>query len=172
MEGGYIHAYYGNGKGKTTAALGLALRCAGRGFKVGYTAFLKSFDSGEFIAELPFHVFKNGGVTGFWKDFSDDKRRNVAIISKELLDEVFFHAAKENYDMIVLDEALNAVEAGALSEEYLLKLLNNRPKGLEVVLTGRNITDAILDISHYVTEMKQIKHPYHSGTEARIGIEM
>ena len=132
---GRIHIYCGDGKGKTSAAMGLALRAAGSGMEVLVLQFLKDGSSSEF--------------------------RSL---------ESAFGQAPEN-GLLVLDEALGARSAGVLDEDRLLALLRGKPAGLEVVLTGRGPTQALLDAADYVTEMKKVKHPFDQGVRARRGIE-
>lgn len=172
MEQGFVHIYFGDGKGKTTAALGLALRCAGRGFRVGYTAFLKNGDSGEFLQSLPFTVFKPGCKTDFWCRMNEVQRREVSAESAERLEYVFEKADSQSYDMLVLDEVLDAAEVGCITYERLAELLSGRKKGLEVVMTGRRAPQILCDAADYITEMKNIKHPYSRGIAARKGIEL
>ena len=169
MQKGLIHVYCGNGKGKTTAAIGLAVRCSGRGFKVMYTAFLKKYNSGELINQNMFDILRFNPIDGFWKDFSEEKRKLLSEEMYRQLDTVF--AETDKYDLIILDEILNAIEVNAVDENYFLNLLKKRKHHTEFVLTGRTTTKGITDIADYITEMNCIKHPYNHGETARVGIE-
>jgi len=170
MQQGLIHLYTGDGKGKTTAALGLCLRAAGRGLRVLWTSFLKNGRSGE-LRNPPFSVVLGKPVEQFWFTMTDGQKAEVRREHDARLQEVFSRAAAENADLLVLDEAVGAIAVGALSEDLLVTLLAGRPKGLEVVLTGRGPSERLLLLADYVTEMRKVKHPYDRGQGARIGIE-
>lgn len=171
---GLVHIYTGEGKGKTTAAVGLALRAVGQGMKVLFVQFFKedSAPSGEK------DLLRNAGVdvvrsncrhplfTGARTDL-DAVRSSVAGT---------YQAAKEKlmqggYNMAVFDEIMSAVNGGWIKTDDLLKFLDSRPKDLEVVLTGRNAPVELMQSADYVTEMLKIKHPYDQGVQARRGIE-
>ena len=172
MEG-LIHIYCGDGKGKTTAAVGLAVRAAGAGKKVLFVQFFKDGTSSEIQVlgqipgvELEFCLTHHG----FYK-FMDEAGRAAA---KEdysfLLDNALARAA-EGLDLLVLDEAISACNCGVIDEEVLAAFLKNKPAGLEVVLTGRNPSQRLQDLADYITEMKKIRHPYDKGISARLGVE-
>ena len=171
MQNACVHIYYGDGKGKTTAALGLCMRCSGRGGKVLFTSFLKNFNSGEFLHNLPFEVVKEIRIDGFWCDFSEEKREEVKRQSQKLLIELFERAKSEEVDLLVLDEVLNGVKTGCIDEDLLLELIQNRPCNTEIVMTGYTATDRIIEAADYATNIKCIKHPYAKGINARKGIE-
>lgn len=171
MEKSYVHIYYGDGKGKTTASLGLCVRCSGRGRKVIFTSFLKSFDSGEFMHKLPFDVVKGCKMEGFWFNCSEEEKNEIREKSKKLLITLFERIKNENTDLLVLDEALNAIETGCIDEEILIDLIKNRPCRTEIVLTGRSASEKMIEVADYVTKMACEKHPYDSGVKARCGIE-
>ena len=170
MQQGMIHLYMGDGKGKTTAALGLCLRACGRGKHVLWTSFLKSGRSGE-LNNPPFCVIYGQPVEQFWFTMTDEQKAEVRREHDARLAEAFSRADTENVDLLVLDEAVGAISVGALSEEKLKTLLAKRPYGLEVVLTGRDPSPELLQLADYVTEMRKIKHPFDRGVKARIGIE-
>lgn len=171
VEKGLVHIYFGYGKGKTTAAIGLAHRCAAWGYKVLYTAFLKKSDSGEFLGKEIYETVLPKVKEGFFWTLSDEKKKAVQKEAKERLLCVFKTANDEKKDMLVLDEALDAIEVGAFSEDELCDLICMRHTGLEVVITGHKVSEKLLDIADYVTEMREIKHPYKKGIAARKGIE-
>lgn len=169
---GLLHIYCGEGKGKTTAALGLAIRAAGQGMKVVIARFLKTDNSGEvkMLKRLP-------GVTllpctktfGFTISMKESEKKEASKYYHELL----FLAAEQarQADLLILDEALAACNTGLLKKKDLEELLIGRPQGLEVVLTGRNPWETLLNMADYVTEMQAVKHPYQKGLPARRGIE-
>lgn len=169
---GLIHIYCGDGKGKTTAAVGLTLRSAGAGNRVVFTQFFKDGSSSEIslLRQIPgISVLHADTVGGFWKRMTAEQQAQASRDYTEL-----FHIACErakNMDLLVLDEVISACNHGAVPEEALLEFLQNKPEHLEVVLTGRNPSEALLAQADYVTEMKKIKHPFDHGVLARKGIE-
>ncbi len=170
-EKGLIHIYTGDGKGKTTAAVGLSVRASGRGRKVVWTSFLKDYDSGEFMLDLPFEVFKGQAVTKFWFVMDDSEKAAVKAEHTQRLKSLFARAKTESIDLLILDETLGALAVGALDESDLIDCLKSRHDKLEVVLTGRDPSPALMEIADYVSEMKPLKHPYEAGVPAREAIE-
>lgn len=169
---GLVHLYWGEGKGKTTAAMGLALRCAGSGRKVLLLQFLKDGKSSEFasLAHVPnIEVIPQTRTFGFSWTLTPEEKSEAAAYYSGLLEEAFRRAG--DFDLLILDEALGACAAGMLDEARLLALLDGRPEHLEAVLTGRDPSQALLDRADYVTEMKMVKHPFKRGVAAREGIE-
>ena len=170
---GLIHLYCGDGKGKTTAAAGLALRAAGAGRRVLFVQFFKNGDSSELV---PLRALANVAVSvsdrrhGFFKHMDTAEQEAAASDYSALLTDAL-RAAREGVELLVLDEAVSACNHGMISETQLLRFLREKPEGLEVVLTGRNPSPALLSAADYVTEMKKIKHPYDRGIPARKGIE-
>lgn len=171
-QGGLIHIYTGTGKGKTTAALGLAVRSSGRGNKVLWTSFLKDYDSGEFLIDELFDIYRGEPVTKFIFSMTDEEKLATKAEHEARLRSIFDKAAHENYDMIVMDEALGALAMGMIEEPCLLELLRNKPCSLEVVLTGRDPSPALVDICDYLSDITAVKHPYEKGVPARIGVEL
>ena len=169
---GLIHIYCGDGKGKTTAALGLALRAAGSGKKVLLLQFFKDGRSSEFAAldHVPgIEAVMQTRSFGFSWTLSEEEKKEAKAYYSGLLEEAFRRAGA--FDMLVLDEAMSACTTGMIDEARLLRLMEEKPEELEVVLTGRNPSQALVDAADYVTEMKKIKHPYERGVAARKGIE-
>jgi len=170
---GYIQVYTGNGKGKTTAALGLALRAAGHGFKTFIGQFLKGRPSGEIEAAKrlsPLVRIEQFGREGFIlvKDGPDDEdvtkaRAGLARSLEAML--------SGDYRIIVLDEINTAVHFGLVPESEVLALLDRKPAGVELVLTGRYAPDSFLERADLVTEMTERKHYHSQGVKARDGIE-
>lgn len=172
MKHGKVQIYCGNGKGKTTAAVGLAVRAAGRGLGVLFTQFLKNQDSGEIpvlkrIEEI--QVFEGEPVKKFLWNMEKAEKEAVAQEHTARLLEVF-RVAREK-DLLVLDEILPAVCAGLVEEEQLLECLEQRPKTLEVVLTGREATPRLEAMADYISRVQEEKHPFRQGLPARCGIE-
>jgi cob(I)alamin adenosyltransferase len=166
---GLIQIYTGEGKGKTTAALGLSLRAAGRGFKVCFIQFCKGQTSGEhlFVKKYPaFEIIVPGRSNTF---------TSPDAVLKEEARETFKIAQDKmtggDYDLIVLDEFNIAVYRGFISVAEALALLDKKPARTELVLTGRYAHEELIKRADLVTEMKPIKHPYSQNIKARIGIE-
>ena len=169
---GLIHLYCGEGKGKTTAAMGLALRAAGAGKRVLVLQFFKDGSSSEVRALGRFDnvdVVAHRRQFGFFWTLSDAEKEEARVYYTGLLEEVM--AESGAYDLLVLDEAMSACTNRVIDEGRLLALLADKPEGLEVVLTGRDPSQAMIDRADYVTEMKKIKHPFDRGVPARRGVE-
>ena len=166
-----IQVYTGNGKGKTTAALGLAVRAAGSGLKVYIAQFLKGRNYGELNALKKIKNIKieQFGTNCFIKKSPQKKdielaKAGLAKIKKVLL--------KKTYDMIILDEVNIALQLGLLKIEEVVCLLKKAPGNIELILTGRYAPAQILKISDLITEMKEVKHYFNRGIKARRGIEL
>lgn len=167
-----LHIYCGDGKGKTTAAFGLASRAAGRARRVVIAQFLKGEDSGErrsmeyvphvLLLPLPERV-------KFVFQMSVVERAECEADSHKLLWDAV--ALTEQTSLLVLDEVLGALETGILPEDDLLNALSALPEECEVVLTGRKVPRSLLERADYVTEMTLRRHPYEKGVPAREGIE-
>jgi cob(I)alamin adenosyltransferase len=170
---GYIQVYTGNGKGKTTAAMGLAFRAAGRGFRTFIAQFLKGQPTGEVEAAkklAPLIRIEQFGREGFItiKDGPEDEDLCRAATGLERALEAMLSG---QYRIVVLDEVTTAVHFKILPEQDVLDFLDKRPAGVEVILTGRYAPDSIIDRADLVTEMKDIKHYFDRGVKAREGIE-
>jgi len=162
-----IHVYTGNGKGKTTAAIGLAIRAIGRGKRVKIVQFMKKGGYGEIIAlkKLGIDVEQFGRAEFVNRD--NPEREDIELAEKAL------KRAEElllDCDLLILDEINVAIDYNLITLEDVLKLIE-KAKNIELVLTGRYARDEIIDKADYVTEMKEIKHPYRRGIEGREGIE-
>ena len=169
-----IHIYYGDGKGKTTAAIGLAVRAAGSRMKVLFVQFLKTEFSGE--RHTLSHT-ENITLTfapvelKFTYEMDESEKQKAAAMFRKMFDEAVRTVFTWKYDMIVLDEIFSAIEADMVSEHDVYEFVSNAPKNLEIVMTGHNPPERILELADYITEMKKIKHPYDKGVQARFGIE-
>lgn len=169
---GLIHLYCGDGKGKTSAAMGQCLRAAGHGYRIGIVQFLKDGSSGE-IAALS--RFKNVRFFPFLPQvkfafaMNDDEKREARAFYNALLGEV--GASAGAMELLLLDEVCAAVSAGLLDEDALLDFLRGKPAGLEVLLTGRDPSDGMRELADYISEVRMLRHPYEKGVPAREGIE-
>lgn len=167
-----IHIYYGDGKGKTTSAVGLAIRSSGCGKSVLFTQFLKSDDCSErrileCIPNLTLPPLP--AKTKFVFDLTPEEHNQHKAVALDL-----FNYIKENiknYDLIVADEIFSAVDVGFLTLSHIKALINAMPKDKELVLTGHNVDKSILIYSDYVTYMSKVKHPFDLGVSARLGVE-
>jgi len=168
---GYIQVYTGNGKGKTTAALGLALRAAGAGLKVYFAQFIKGMDYSELhsIKKLSENItLKQYGRECFIYNEPDEEDVKVA---RNGFEEVSKIVLEGKHEVVVLDEINIAIYYKLISVTEVLKLIDNKPENVELVLTGRNVDEKIIKRADLVTEMKEIKHYYQNGIHARKGIE-
>ncbi len=171
---GLIHIYCGDGKGKTTAAVGLCVRAAGAGLRVLIFQFLKDNTSSErnilrFSENITVLDGPEEEKFSFQMTSAEKKERKTSY--EEKLQEVTRKAVDEKYDVLFLDEAIYAVRAGLLDETLLLDFLKKKPEKLEVILTGQEPSEALLEAADYVSEIRKIKHPFDRGIKARKGIE-
>ena len=171
---GLVHLYCGEGKGKTTAAVGLAVRCAGHGGKVVFAQFLKDGTSGEcrVLAKLPAVTLLAANPVGkFSFRMTDEEKQETAQALTRTFRAATDFAVREQAQLLVLDEVCAAVSCGFLDEREVLDWLEHRPDTLEVVLTGRGPSEALQAHADYITEMTKRRHPYEKGIAAREGIE-
>lgn len=170
MEG-YIQVYTGNGKGKTTAALGLAIRAAGAGLKVYIAQFIKMGEYSEIKALKRFNdliTVEQFGTGRFIKGKPSTSDIEAARKGLEKIKLVFM---LYQYNVVIMEEANVAVGLGLLSVEDLLEIMIEKPKDVELVITGRGADSRIIEKADLVTEMKEVKHYYQKGVKSRIGIE-
>jgi cob(I)alamin adenosyltransferase len=172
LEKGLVQVYTGNGKGKTTAAFGLALRAVGRGLKVYIIQFIKGgFDYGELyvVDKLPNLTLKAFGRGKFVTEKPAGKEDvDLAEEALALAEEV---VKSGEYDIVVLDEINVALNLKLIETGRVLELIKGKPKHVELILTGRYAPDEIIETADLVTEMKEVKHPFNKGYHARKGIE-
>lgn len=174
LERGLVEVYTGNGKGKTSAALGLALRAIGRGFKVCFVCFFKKNVSGESLAAKEYLkdrlVIYQAGRPGFiWIDTKPlPKDYELAKSALELARKVI---QSEEFDIVVLDEINPAMDLGLVNVDEVLKLIREKPTNTELVLTGRAAPKEIIEVADLVTDMVEAKHWYNKGVSGRLGIE-
>lgn len=168
---GYIHVYTGNGKGKTTAALGLAIRAAGAGLKVYMAQFIKHGQYSEIkgLSRLADMItIEQFGCGRFIKGRPSNQDVQNARKGLEKIKSVLAAGA---HSVVILDEANVAVALNLFSEDELLEIIDHRPDNVEIIITGRGAGAGIVEAADLVTEMKEIKHYYKNGVEARVGIE-
>ena len=171
MNQGLIIVNTGNGKGKTTAALGAALRAAGTGMRVCIIQFLKgSWKYGELeslkkIPEIEIHQMGTGFT---WEKESLEEDRKLARIAWEKCREA---ALSGNYGMVIFDEITYVLHYGLLDTAEVLEFLRQRPAGLHIILTGRNAQEPLQELADMVTEMREVKHHFKKGLKAQQGIE-
>lgn len=169
---GYIQVYTGDGKGKTTAAMGLALRAAGAGLRVCIIQLMKGAEAGEIAALrklgdlITVRLF---GRAGFIEGAPDEEDIRLA---REGLEEAERAVVSGEYNVVILDEANVAVNFGLFSVSDLLRLMDRKPERVELVITGRKADPQVIERADLVTEMSEIKHYYHKGVSARKGIEL
>ncbi len=167
---GLVQIYTGGGKGKTTAALGLAMRAAGHNFKIAIIHFMKIWDYGEVksLSKLGIDLFRYGTAELIDpKDPSpiDFEQANKALLKAEELIE------KGDYDMLILDEIAVAVDFNLISLKRVVDLLDKKSDNLEMVLTGRNCPQELIERADIVSVIDEIKHPFQNGLKPRKGIE-
>ncbi|MBR1770410.1 MAG: cob(I)yrinic acid a,c-diamide adenosyltransferase [Lachnospiraceae bacterium] len=165
-----IHLYTGDGKGKTTAAIGLAVRAAGNSLPVCFAQFMKGSETGELhsLAQLPnVRILRSEKDFGFYRHMREEDKAALRQIHDAILDQLL--EAAETAGLIVLDEITYPVNWGLVDVEKLRRLL--QISKAELVLTGRDAADFLTDCADYVTEMRCVRHPYQRGVPARKGIE-
>jgi cob(I)alamin adenosyltransferase len=168
---GYVHVYTGNGKGKTTAALGLAIRAAGAGLNVYIAQFIKHGESSEIKAlnrlsdKITIEQFGRGR---FIRGRPSEKDLAAA---RSGLNQIKKILKAGKHAVVILDEANVAVSLNLFSENELLEIIDPRPDNVEIIITGRAAGPRIIEAADLVTEMKEIKHYFKSGVKARVGIE-
>ncbi|MGC8601677.1 MAG: cob(I)yrinic acid a,c-diamide adenosyltransferase [Thermoprotei archaeon] len=189
---GLVEVYTGNGKGKTTAALGLAMRAIGHGNRVLFAQFMKKGKFGEHMAGRalqPNLLFMQFGKPQFLvkrSELTDEKKRalgNPVVyddghppqeyvqIIREGFEEVRAEVLSGRWDLVVLDEVNVAIHMGLLDKSDVLKLIKEKPKGVELVLTGRYADPDVMAAADLVTDMVEVKHPFQKGIRGRKGIE-
>lgn len=174
IENGLVHVYTGTGKGKTTVSLGLALRAMGWGLRVCMVQFIKGYAD---IGEAKFADMSQGQFT--IRQFAIDlsmgigahkvlQRKKQAAQALEYASDVIYSG---EYDLVIMDEINNAMHFGLIDPEDVITLMRNKPKHVELVLTGRDAPESIIESADYVTDLQMIKHPYEKGIKARAGVD-
>ena len=174
MKNRLLHIYCGDGKGKTTEAKWLAVRETGSSMRVLFDRFLKNEFSGELkiLDQIPeievLHLEKS---YGFFKTLSEKEQEEVREMYGRLWDTIQRKISTGDYDMLVIDEFMAAYRYGLIPNEEAVQFLKDRPDNLEVVLTGRDPSDELLELADYISEVKMVRHPFEKGIRARKGIE-
>ncbi len=167
---GFVHIYTGDGKGKTTAAFGLAVRAAGSGLKVCIYQFMKgpAYNENIIFKKIGGITFRQCGRNCFIK--GRPLHKDIAAAHKGF-DEICSKLKACKYDMLILDEINVALKVGILDVDDIKRLIADRPSSLELVLTGRGCPKSLYKYADLITEMRKIKHPFDKGVWARKGIE-
>jgi len=172
---GLVHIYTGDGKGKTTAAIGLGIRAYGRGLKILMVQFLKGNESGEIYTikglEPRFNLYKGVQMEKFTWNMNEKELKEAKLIQTEIFTYAINQIKENKYDLLILDEIMAAVTTGLVNLQDVLEFVTNKPAELELVMTGRNAPTELIALADYVSEIKAIKYPMEKGTPARHGIE-
>ncbi|TCK98650.1 cob(I)alamin adenosyltransferase [Natranaerovirga hydrolytica] len=175
MKKGYVQIYTGDGKGKTTAALGLGLRAVGNGFKVIMVQFLKSAHTSELesVKELgnQFEIKQIAGHKKFFWQLTQEEKEAYKEKVQQAFETVNEMVQSGAYDVFILDEILGAIKNEMITIEQVQTLMQMKPESMEMVLTGRDAPQALIESADLVTEMKMIRHYYEQGVQSRKGIE-
>lgn len=174
MEKGLIHIYCGDGKGKTSAATGLSVRAAGCGKQVLFARFLKNEESGELeiLDRIPeIHVIHLERSFGFYRTLTEEEQAEVRQMYEALWQDIVRRAETDVYDVLVMDEFMAAYNYGLIGHDAAFAFLREKPERLEVVLTGRDPDEDLVELADYVSEIRKVKHPFDRGIRARRGIE-
>lgn len=173
-----IHLYTGEGKGKTTAAIGLCIRAAGRGHSVCFSQFMKGNDTGELyvLKSLPnVEILRSGKNYGFYASMSEADKAELTKVHNNILNSLLEKAESGACRMIIMDELTYPVKWGLLDMKKLETLLEMGKEGsarnVEIVITGRDAKDFLKNAADYITQMECVRHPYEKGIAAREGIE-
>lgn len=170
-----IHIYAGNGKGKTTAAVGLCIRCAGSGGRVIFTQFMKDNKSSELsilnkIDNIQLVMCSES--FGFYSKMNEETKEKAKEVYSRHLSKIIDMANHQDLRMLVLDEVIDAYNYNLIERDFLLNFLRNKPDQLEVIMTGRNPEKELVELADYISEIVKVKHPYDKGIQARVGIEL
>lgn len=171
---GCVHIYCGDGKGKTSAAVGLAIRAAGRGRRVLIARFLKTDDSGEVPVLRQtdgIRVVPCERTFGFVFRMTKEEKEEAARYFQERFRKISEMAVQEGYDVVIFDELMASCNYHMVEEADVLRFLQEKPEEMEVVMTGRDPSEALLAAADYVSEIRMVKHPFTEGIPAREGIE-
>lgn len=172
---GLIHIYTGDGKGKTTAAVGLAVRACGVGMKVLFVQFLKSLETGE-ISSLErlapsIDILRGCNCKKFVYSMSAEEFDTAKQEAAQIFEDIKTRLCSGQYDMVVLDEILGTISVGFIHQKAVIELIQTKPEKVELIMTGRGATQELIEAADYVSEIKALKHPYDNGVSARKGIE-
>ncbi|MFR9649815.1 MAG: cob(I)yrinic acid a,c-diamide adenosyltransferase [Rikenellaceae bacterium] len=174
MQLGLVHIYTGDGKGKTTSAVGLATRALGRGLKVCYVSFHKR---PELYGYSEMNILKGSGAVVLNRAKGHpklDKSIDPVVNSQQVKDaiiEIEELISREHFDILIMDEVMISVRDNYLDESELIRFIKARPADLELVLTGRGATEGLIEVADYVSNITKVKHPFDKGVMSRKGVE-
>ena len=175
LEQGLVQIYTGNGKGKTTAAIGQGIRSYGNGLKVFMLQFLKGGETGELktIGELGenFKIFRFEKPKDFTWNLNEKELEELKLEIREGYNFILDVIKNNKCDVLIIDEVMAVLSNNFLTVDEVLYIVNNKPKNMELIMTGRNVPNEIIEKANLVTEMKPIKHYFEEGIDARKGIE-
>ena len=175
LKNGYVQIYTGNGKGKTTASVGLAVRAAGNEYNVFMVQFLKTSKTGEIEAAKKmapfFNIFRFEKKRGFFWTLNSEEKSELKQEVQKAYEFCLEALHGEKCDILIMDEVMGALNNKLISEKQLLELIEVKPDNVELILTGRDAPISIIDKANLVTEMKDIKHYFNEGVPSREGIE-
>lgn len=174
MSMGLLHVYHGEGKGKTTAAIGLAVRAAGAGNQVIFSQFMKGGRTAELqiLGELrQVRILRSPKAFPFYSQMTELQKQELTEIHNQLIRQMLQAVREKSCQVLVLDEVTYPISWGLLDIKLLQELLDQTRNRAEVVCTGRNPADWLLERADYITEMRAVRHPYERGIQAREGIE-
>ncbi|NLY43470.1 MAG: cob(I)yrinic acid a,c-diamide adenosyltransferase [Clostridiaceae bacterium] len=175
MKNGLVQVYTGDGKGKTTAAIGQGIRSAGRGLKVVMIQFLKSCDTGELhicnqLGDC-FKIVRFEKKRGFFWTLNEKEIAELKTEVNKALEYAQEIMKKEECDVLILDEIMAVIHNNLIDERFICELIQKKPQSIELILTGRDAPKGIVDLADYVSEIIPVKHPMEKGISARKGIE-
>ncbi len=172
---GLTHIYTGDGKGKTTAAIGLGVRACGQGMKVLMVQFLKGMPTGEMyslkLLEPGFVLYRGKGINKFTWEMTNEEKVQAAAEQQRIFEYASNAARGGQCNLLILDEVLGALSTGMIDGDSLVQFVSNKPEKLELVLTGRDAPPELTSLADYVSEIRARKHPAKKGINARKGIE-
>ncbi len=175
MENGLVQVYCGNGKGKTTAAIGLGIRAVGNDYKVIMIQFLKHDTTGECRMikglEPDFKIFHFEKKRGFTWELNEDEKQELRSETSNALKFASKVMDTGQCDILILDEILNSLDLGFVTEEEVCELIDGKSEDVELILTGRSLPDCIAQRAEYISRIVEVKHPMQKGIDARRGIE-
>lgn len=172
---GLVHIYTGDGKGKTTAAIGLGVRACGDNMKVLMVQFLKSRDTCELHSlkklEPEFTVLRGFSCKKFVWNMTEEEMEEARKEATEIFLNIKNLVLQNKYDLVILDELIGVLTNGFINEDDVIAMIKDKPQETELVLTGRNAGKRLIEAADYVSDIKAVKHPYQEGISARKGIE-
>lgn len=171
---GLVHIYCGDGKGKTSASIGLSIRAAGHGLNVLILQLLKTQYTGELniLEKVPnIKVMRGKGVSEFSFNMTDEQKKICTDTHNQNLEKIIEDVKIGSIDLLILDEVIGAYNRELLDRALLINFIKAKPPHMELVLTGRNPAPELIELADYVSEIKKVKHPFDNGITARLGIE-